>query len=160
MPQPAPIPTHLDWLLELPGHLRPNPQNDPNSRSLLAFRLALGDTHRPNHLQPGSTLVLDQLDNHRALYLFHQGPLPPAPTDTPRGPARGSVTRLATGEIHWKSLSESHLEFIARWPISEHNGHRVHEYAANLTRETLDNDQAQALPPGVLARFVLVTHKP
>ncbi|QQS08338.1 MAG: hypothetical protein IPK69_10085 [Phycisphaerales bacterium] len=160
MPDASPIPTHLDWLLELPLHCRPDPHNDPNSRSLLAFRLKDGTDTRPDRLQPSITLSADRLDNHRALYLFHQGPLPPPSDAIPLGTPRGSLTRLATGEIHWKSLSENQLEFIARWPLTEGHLLRVHEYAATLTREPESAAWPRALPPGVLARFVLVTHKP
>ncbi len=163
MPDASPIPTHLDWLIELPERLRPDPQNDPNSLSLLAFRLKDGTDTRPDRLQLGITLDADRLDNHRALYLFHQGLLPPSDkekTDSIPPFSRASLTRLATGEIHWKSLSENHLEFIARWPSAEGDDPRVREYAATLTREPESSAVPRALPPGVLARFVLVTHKP
>ncbi len=83
---------HLDWMLE---------RDTNDDHRLVTFRLET----RPDELTAHQTTA-HRLPDHRARYLDYQGPL---------SDARGSLTRLARGDVLDLSISGSSLAATIRW---------------------------------------------
>ncbi len=99
---------HLDWMLE---------RDTDDDHRLVTFSL---------HARPDEILTYQatarRLPDHRARYLDYQGSL---------NNARGSVTRLARGDMLALSIRGSSLTATVRW------GERVSLVRADLTRDDL-----------------------
>ena len=106
--------SHFDWLSESAGAPRPSPARDSpdaataDERSLIAFRASQSVAA----LQPGQSLLVDQLPNHRRLYLDYEGPI---------SGDRGSVTRIGTGVIeHATAAADGRgSRLLIRWHRAE-----------------------------------------
>ena len=89
---------HLDWMLQPGGAAC----SHPDDRVLVTFRLQA----RPDQLACGANLPAQRLSPHRAIYLRFEGDI---------GGGRGSVTRMAAGEVLTCRVDEAAGRIVVRW---------------------------------------------
>jgi len=91
---------HIDWLVAFSS------PPSPGARCVWTARL----DRRPDQLDRGDAVTALRLDDHRALYLHHEGRVTP---DSPED--RGHVRRLAIGSVVSESRSQSSTILLIDW---------------------------------------------
>jgi len=106
--------SHFDWLSEsiAPAGNQASggvAQASDDERSLIAFRASQSVAA----LQPGQSLLVDQLPNHRRLYLDFEGPI---------SGDRGSVRRVNTGVVEHAAAEAGTDRLRIRWHHRSNKG--------------------------------------
>ncbi len=116
---------HYDWLIARPAIRR---GCDPDAPLLQAWRVPLPPHRWP---RPGQ-LPIGPLPDHRARYLTHTGPLPPAGTLLPD--RRGTLRPVAHGQAMPQRVTDPTWHGLIRWPTPD----GWHTMSARVADQQLD----------------------
>lgn len=104
---------HFDWLIEIP--------NRSDEHRLRSFRT----DSDPSLWHSGQLFPVEQLRNHRAHYLSHEGSI---------GSNRGSVVQVTRGCCDlYHAAGESELSVVIRWDSADKSGAKILRYNGKNT---------------------------